>query len=243
MVEKILSALGLSDKEIRTYLKLLELGQATTQRLSEVTEINRITLYDILRYLIEKGFAGSTSKDKIKYFYATPPRNILNKLKEKEKEFAEVLPELESKIGSVGKKPKIQIFEGKSGIDVVNEDVLKEKKEVFAYGSFEVLNKAIKYQAINFMKKRVSKKIKWKGISDSSFKNHILFDQPEYRKLTQLKIDNSLGGIGTWNYIYGNKIAVLSFNKENFTGIIIDDEALSQTQRLIFNHLWKQAKP
>lgn len=241
MAEKVLQELGLSDKEIKTYLKLLELGQATTQRISEVTEINRVTLYDILRYLIEKGFVGSTVIENVKYFYATSPREVLNMLKEKEKKFSESIPELESRMKTIIKKPKIKVFEGKTGIDIVNEDVLKEK-EILAYGSFDVMSKLLKYQAINFMKKRINRKIKWVGISDSSFKEHILFDKPEYKKITKLKIDNSLRDMKTWNYIYGSKVAILSFSKENFTGIIIEDEAVNQSQKLIFEKLWRQAK-
>ncbi|MDO8740539.1 MAG: helix-turn-helix domain-containing protein [Candidatus Woesearchaeota archaeon] len=241
-MEEIFKELGLSDKEIKAYLKLLELGQATTQRLSEVTAINRITLYDILRYLIEKGFVGYTIIDKVKYFYATPPRNVLNMLKEKERKFVSILPELESKMEIIGKRPTFQLFEGKEGINTVNEDVLREKNEILAYGSSQIINKIIKYQAIDFMKKRIKNKIKWKGISDSGFKEHIFFEKPEYKKITVLKVDDSFKNIGTWNYIYNNKIAILSFNKENFVGIIIEDETINKTAKLIFEKLWKQAK-
>lgn len=46
----------------------------------------------------------------------------------------------------------------------------------------------------------------------------------------------------TWNYIYDNKVAILSFKKENFVGIIIEDEAIKKAQKIIFEKLWNQAK-
>lgn len=241
-MQEIFKEFGLSDKEIKVYLSLLKLGQTTTQKIAEITGINRVTLYDILRYLSEKGFVGSSITNNVKCFYPTRPKILLNRLKEREIKFSSILPKLESMIGDINKKPVIQVFEGKKGIDIVNDDVLKENKEIIAYGSFEVINKIIKYQAMDFMKKRMIKKIKWRGISDSSFKENVFFKKRRYKKLTKLKIDNSLKDIKTWNYIYNNKIAILSFNKENFIGIIIEDAELNKTQKLIFEKIWKQAK-
>ncbi len=233
---------GLSEKEAIVYLKLLELGEAPIQKISETSGINRFTLYDVLGYLIKKELAGVTIKEKVKHFYVIEPTELLKRVKESEKEFSSVVSELEKRKAIVGKRPEIKLFEGKKGIDIVNNNVLKEAKEILAYGSFEIVNKILKYQSIDFMKQRIKHKIKWKGISDSSFKKHPLYKIPKYKELTKLKIDDSLKNVLTWTYIYGDKVAILSFDKENFIGIIIENEAFNKTQRLIFDKLWKIAK-
>jgi len=239
--EVLQKAFNLSEKESICYLKLLELGESSVQRISKETGINRITLYDILNALIKKGIAGTIIKEKVKHFYSVEPKELLSRLKEDEKEFSSIVPELERKKAVLGEKPQILLFEGKKGIDTVNNDVLKTK-EIRAYGSFEIPKKMLEWQTINFLKKRLDLEIKWKGVTDSSIKANPLYMSEKYRRLTELKIDDSLKDIGTWTYIYNNKVAVLSFNKENFVGIIIEDEALNKTQRLIFDKLWKQAK-
>lgn len=231
---------GLSEKEAVVYLKLLELGEATIRRISETTGINRFTLYDVLKYLIEKELAGMIIKEKVKQFYVIEPKELLRRIKEAEKKFSSIVSELEKRKAIVGVKPKIMLFEGKKGIDAVNEDVLKSR-EIFAYGSFEVVSKTLKWQAIDFVKKRLKLGIKWKGVTDSSIKKTYFYKDPKYKKLTELRIDDSLKDMQTWNYIYNNKIAILSFKKENFVGIIIEDEAVSNSYRIVFEKLWNQA--
>jgi sugar-specific transcriptional regulator TrmB len=232
---------ALSDKEAITYIRLLELGQATTRRLSEVTHITRTTIYDVLSNLIKKGLAGQTRIEGVRYYYAVEPEKLLQFIKEKEREFISILPSLKSKMGIIGKRPEIKLFEGKKGIDAVNEDVLKSK-EILAYGSFKILNEMLRWQVIDFIKKRIKLGIKWRGITDSSIKKQYFYKDPKYQKLTKLKIDDSLKDMETWNYIYNNKIAILSFKKENFVGIIIEDEAVSNSYRIIFERLWNQAR-
>ena len=232
---------GLSEKEAVVYLKLLELGEAPIQRISEATGINRFTLYDVLKYLIKKELAGVTIKEKVKHFYVIEPTELLKRIKQAEREFSSIVPELEKRKSTIGIKPKIMLFEGKKGIDAVNTDVL-EGKEILAYGSFETASKMLKWQTIDFIKKRLKLGIKWRGITDSSIKKAYFYKDPKYKKLTELRIDNSLKEMQTWNYIYNNKVAIPSFKKENFVGIIIEDEAVSDSYRIVFEKIWNQAK-
>ena len=241
MEEKLKEIFGLTDKEAIVYVKLLETGQATTKRLSEITGIARTTLYDVLKSLMAKGMAGEIEIDKVKYFYAVSPEVLLKKLREKQKAFSEILPELKKREKIIGKKPQLRVFEGRKGIDIIHEDVLKAK-QIIAFGSFKILSKIAKWQTINFLKRRLSRRIKWKGVTDSSIKKAYFYNDPKYRKLTRLRIDDSLAEMPTWNYIYSNKVAILSVKKENFIGIIIEDEAINKSYKIIFEKIWKNAK-
>ena len=49
--EQALEDFGLSQKEVQVYLKLLRIGESTVSKLSKETGINRVTIYDILKYL------------------------------------------------------------------------------------------------------------------------------------------------------------------------------------------------
>jgi len=241
MHEQLQRLFNLSEKEASVYLKLLELGEAPIQRISEVTEINRLSLYDLLESLIKKGMAGVTLKENVKHFYVIEPKELLSRLKGAEKEFSSILPQLEKKKITLGERPKILLFEGKKGIDSVNSDVL-QAKEIMAYGSFDIPNKMLEWQTIDFLKKRLKLRIKWRGITDFSITKQEFYKNPEYRKLTEIKIDDSLKEMPVWVYIYNNKVAILSFKKENFVGMIIEDEGTNQAHKMIFEKLWKIAK-
>jgi len=238
--EDILKELGLNDKEIKVYLKLLELGQTPILRLAEVTKINRTSLYDILESLLKKGLAGYTIIEHVKQFYASDPENLLKQLKEKEKKLQQMLPELKKRQEIIGKKPIVEVYEGKKGINAINLDVLKEKQEILAYGSFTITEKTSKFEGINFRKRRINKKIKLKGVADSI--DIEMWKKSAYRKITQARILKELKELLTWTYIYSDKVAILSFQRENFIGIIIKDKAINLTQHFIFEQLWKKAK-
>ena len=45
----------------------------------------------------------------------------------------------------------------------------------------------------------------------------------------------------TATYVYGNKVAILSLEKEP-VGIIIENEDIARTQGMVFELLWKIAK-
>ena len=83
IMKHTLKEIGLNEKEAIVYIALLKLGKSSTQIISKETGINRISLYDILNYLIEKGFANLIIENKIKHFFAISPKNILNKIKKK----------------------------------------------------------------------------------------------------------------------------------------------------------------
>ena len=123
-INGVLQELGLTDKEINTYLKLIELGKTSVQRLSEITGINRVTLYSILESLIKKGMAGSTIIESSKHFYTIDPDKILEQLEERKKRFKEIIPILKEKIQTIGLKPEVQFYEGVKGIIAVESDVL-----------------------------------------------------------------------------------------------------------------------
>ena len=242
-IETALEPWGLSVKEVKIYLALLELGEVTTVRLSERTGINRTTLYDILHALIKKGVAGSTVKENVKYFYAANPEVLINLLREKQDSLQNVLPLLRERAGIIGKRPKIEFYEGPKGIDAVHQDVLSTAKSIQAYGSYAITRKAAKYQALDFRKKRSKLKIPITAITDESAAEIEMLQEKEYRKLTKIYIDTALSEMPTWTYIYENKVATLLFEKEQFFGFIIESPSIVGKEKFLFNKLLKQVKP
>ena len=242
-IETALEPWGLSVKEVKIYLALLELGEVTTVRLSERTGINRTTLYDILHALIKKGVAGSTVKENVKYFYAAKPEVLINLLREKQDSLQNVLPLLRERAGIIGKRPKIEFYEGPKGIDAVHQDVLSTAKSIQAYGSYAITRKAAKYQALDFRKKRSKLKIPITAITDESAAEIEMLQEKEYRKLTKIYIDTALSEMPTWTYIYENKVATLLFEKEQFFGFIIESPSIVGKEKFLFNKLLKQVKP
>jgi len=242
-IETALEAWGLSGTESKVYLALLELGEASALRISEVTGIGRTTLYGILKSLMQKGVAGSTVKEKVTYFYAAKPQVLRDLLKERENALERALPAIISRMGVIGKRPKIEFYEGPKGIDAIHQDVLSTAKEILAYGSYAITGKLAKYQSLDFRKRRIKLKISIIAITDESVEEIEMLKQKDYLRLTKIHIDPALSQMPTWTYIYASKVAMLLFEKEQFFGFIIESPSLVTKEKFLFNKLMKQAKP
>lgn len=172
----LLKKIGLSDKEIKIYLKLLEYGAVSVRKLAEATDLNRGTVYDILKQLQQKGLVSYFHKETKKKFVAEEPEKLIRLLEEKEKsinntkaKINELIPELKALQEKGGNAPVTKYYEGKKGIKIILEDLLitlsdNEDEEYYVYSAKEVsddINEAYS----NFTKDRIKKNIKVKVIS------------------------------------------------------------------------------
>ena len=85
---KQLEQLGLTEKEAKIYVALLEVGEATAQQLATKSGINRATTYVTLENLLKRGLASNITKKKKTYFIIESPQQILDFL-DKEKEMGD----------------------------------------------------------------------------------------------------------------------------------------------------------
>ena len=83
---------GLSEKESRVYLALLELGQASVSRVADAAKLKRSITYVTLESLNEKGYASIVGGKKIAIYAAGDPTMLSARLSTTARHFAEVLP-------------------------------------------------------------------------------------------------------------------------------------------------------
>jgi len=95
-INKFLSELDLTKKEVDTYLSCLRLGATGVSQLSKETDIKRTTLYDILRNLQAKRLINTTTKGKKQLFYPEDPEKLADTLREKQRKLNENLPFLKN---------------------------------------------------------------------------------------------------------------------------------------------------
>lgn len=123
MLEKFLEEIGLSDKEAKVYLALLEVDDDSVLGLAERTQVNRTTVYPVLETLEKKGLVSEVQVDKKTHYRAEPPERLQSyverrrvSLDEQQKRLADVVPQLKSLAREGGKKPVIKYYDGKEGV-------------------------------------------------------------------------------------------------------------------------------
>ena len=230
-----LKELGLTNREIEIYLKLLEQGESSAAELAKDSSISRTHVYEALKTLIEKGLVSSVTKNFKKYYLATDPDKLLHILKETENKITNLIPSLLKLKKPQAKAPKIEIFEGKEGMKTIFMDTLKLKKgsEVLIINVAEHTKGILGPFAKLYFKEKVKRKIKNRVIFSKKFE--FLDPTAEKRFMLKEKVSPAM------TVIYENKVAIILW-VEKPTGIVIESEEAAKEYREYFEILWSKAK-
>jgi sugar-specific transcriptional regulator TrmB len=247
MIEKFLKEIGLSEKEVEVYLKLLTVNDATVTELSHLTQINRTTIYPILESLAEKKLVLEIEKGKKARFQAEQPerlttyiQNKKSKLEEQEKLLDEVIPRIKSISMQSGEKPIVKVFDGREGI-------LKSVEESFESGDTEntiyLIYPKDRLQEIFSEKERarargsrIDRKIKSISIY-SSEKEPALSDELS----TRYKIDSKEYPIKCDISIYADRVRIHTLG-DDLAAIFIKSKDVAETLRTLFKLAFKGIK-
>ncbi len=245
-IKAILKEFGLTENEIKLYLKLLELGSATSGQLMKETGFYSKTIYELLDKLIDKGLVSFVIKANIKYFEAENPEKFLDiiseeekGLKTKEEHIKKILPELIAK-RKISKEPQeATIYKGNKGMKSVFEDTLKQKGEILVFGGGGKFKEALGPYSELWHKKRAKAGIKLRLLWNEKLRNKKK-DLAEF-KLLQLKFlpeefDNPAPAV-----IYGDKVAITVWS-ETPIATLIRSKDVAKSYRSYFDMLWKTAK-
>ncbi len=230
---------GLTDKEIKVYLALLPLGNANLQELAKRIDLPRTTIYNTLNYLYVKGLVSKIVKGHVTYFEAVNPEKLVDNINQKKEILLSVLPELESLKKEIKESSSVEIYEGFKGISTILADVFNERQETYYFGSYSKSVKILEHLPEHFRVLRMSKKIPAKVVIDSYDEEN--FHKPAYKKITEMRFNNSLRDFPCMIFIYGGKVAIYTVEGE-LVGVIIKNKEFSQGMKLIFDLYWKQGR-
>lgn len=237
---------GLSPKESAVYLALLELGESTPLLVSRVARVKRPTTYVILQELVEKGLITYVTRGRGAHFRALDP-SVLYELQESALiKLKNALPVL-SGIADAAQFRKaeglsdMRVYQGRSGLEQIMQDTLTAKGEILNWVDLElVTTKVFKSYWARYLRQRVAKRLHVKAImvADQAARSFKARDREEFRE--SVLIPKSKFPLHGEMNIYNDKIAILSF--EDPVGVIIQNQAIADMQRSIFNLAFELAK-
>lgn len=242
--EVVLEQAGLTSKEAKLYLTLLELGPTAIRKIAEKAEINRGTTYESLKKLQKMGLVSYFHQGNRQHFVSEEPRVLTNLLARKKAEIREaenLLPGIISELSSLSKKagsrPVVKFYENYAGVRTVLEDVLDSvrklsKREYAVYSSSSISPFLYHPDAFpNFTEERVKRKIFVRTIASGP--GGTIHGHDERKWLSKKQ------GAPVYKLIYGSKVAMISLGAHNIPhGLIIEDLGVYKTELLIFNSLW-----
>ena len=246
MIVEKLRQFGLDEKQISIYLALISLGPSSVRVISDKSGVNRGTAYDILRSLTDAGLVSYYKKvnrdSKKQYFVAEPPEKIVSAIEKKILDFKALkesvkgsLPELEALYEKSGAKPQVKYYEGGGGVRLILQDVIsvmssQPSKLYYVYSSADI--REYLYKAYpDFNRDRIKARIQNRVIA--------LGGGGELVGLDERKWMSREHGAPTYILIYAGRVAMISAaSNSEPVGVIIDDRALYETQKMIFEFNW-----
>lgn len=236
-IKENLKEAGLTENEAKVYSALLETGPNLAGRISRKTGLHRRVVYDTAEMLIKKGLIGYILKNNKRFFQASNPNRLLEIAKEKEENIQSIMSEMQTLFSSTKEKEETNFYKGKNGLKTVFEDQIQTKREILIIGASPLAYDILQFYFKWFDKRRTENKIKTKIIfnkTKNSKKIKIPFS--EIRFLPE-KYSSPLA-----INIYGDKVAIILWSKENPFAIVIKDKQISEGYKKYFELMWKSAK-
>ena len=238
-----LKEIGLTDNEIKVYLKLLELGETLASKVGSQVGLNRTHSYDVLESLIERGLVSYVINNNRKYFSATNPIRLIEyikekeeSLKQKEEEIQNLIPQLLKLKAENKEEEKVEIYKGKEGIKTIYNDILNSVKEYYVLGATGQIAKYLQYYFPGHEKQRIKKGIKLKLL----FNEELRGQEITKRELAEIRFLPKSYSSPIPTTIYGNRVVILVWKTP--AAIIIEDKEIANTYKNYFNLLWGLAK-
>ena len=252
ILEPLFISLGLSEKEARIYRIILEIGQGKAGTVSTKSGLKRGITYATLYNLEKQGLVSQVVIKSKTHFRAEDPTKLLDlvdkkkdELKTLENSLKDIVPKLKSQYKLAVGKPTIRFFEGEEGIKAVFEDIYAPKKEP-VYGCVD-LEKADEAFPSFVLEKLIPKRVKNKLVAKA-----LVADSPQAREIAKhdkeqlretILIDKKKYPVPAEIDVYEDKIAMLSFKKGEFIGILIENKDLAESLKSIFKVAFKQGQP
>ena len=242
IIEPVLKVVGLDPKESKVYEEILRNSKITIATLLKKVDIKRGDLYNVLKRLEDQKFIYSDPESKKLTYSASDPEVIERAIKINEKNLEEARNNLSVLFSlhnlSVG-KPGIRFAEGIEGIKEIFNETLKAKTEIVGYadvdGWLTHLEKYVKW----YGKERLRKNIKERIIlpdTEQARKFMSTYD----KKVTEVKfVPHNKFKFSLEMNVFDNKVIYVTLH-EPFIAVLIEDKAIADTQRAIFELGWSQ---
>lgn len=239
-ISTVIQNLGYSENEAKVYLAALDIGECAVTDLAQRVKMPRTSVQGIIQQMQTKGLMNCYLKRKRKIWVAENPEKLQILLKEREAALKSIMPELQAKRFSHGGRPMIRVYSGAEQIKLIMQNILEAQRNISAIIDWDDWSEMMGKDFMDdFIEQRVKHFLKIRLIAprttlSQSLKNK---DADESRQTRFLPEGAT---IKTSNFVYGNTLAIISLNKRQPVGVVMEDSDIAQTAGILFESLWSQ---
>lgn len=250
-IQSQLEQFGCTEREVKIYVKCLQMGSASVQEISRKLKQNRVTVHSAIEQLIEKGFATESRKGKRRLIVAEEPDILYKIIQRKKNELTLIEANVDYAVKllqsvrseEIG-RPTVKLYEGVDGFKRMLEETLTAKNDVLVFTYVDLFSKllGIEYLEDYFVRRAA------KGIHTRLIFPPCEFAERVNKKAKQYKIQIRLmpkslkwrSGFFAWN----NCVSLKSFTEGRLTATIIENQDIAHFMRnVVFELIWNIAEP
>jgi len=250
-LSRTLETIGLSENEALLYTIMLRYPKCSVQELNVRAPFPRTMLYHILDKLIQHSLVTSAkTRSRTLYIAENPDRlyELLAKKREQtETEIAavrDIIPTLKHTYRLASNRPDIRLFEGLTEYQKALDTILRTKPTTIATYldlSGKRAPSGIEIRE-SFDRRRVRHKITQLILTKDTPEARKLIQDRSYDDYTQFRFtatDLPLSEVEL--HLYDDTLISISYDEHAPTAILLEDIALANMQRYIFERMWKES--
>jgi len=241
-IRTVIEELGYPPNEAKVYLASLQLGGSSVTEIAEKVKLPRTSVTLIIESLHKKGLMHAYLERRRKVWVAENPEKLLISLREREAALKVILPELQSFRHETGAKPTVRTYSGAGEIKQIMSDMLETKHHISAIMSWDdwirVLGKAY---VDDFIETRYRQFLRIKLLTPWS-RTALALQEKDKEELRVTQFLPKSITVNNSNFIYANKVAIISLNHKRPVGILIEDEDIHHTMEILFESLWQSSE-
>ena len=252
MINETLNKLGLGNKETAVFLAVLKQGKTTPAHISQLTKINRTTVYSVAKDLVKKGFINEDLGGRTSYLVALPPQDLKHLVQKEEKELENKKQLIDSAISELQNFAK----NTKYAIPKINF-IQEEDLESYLYRRSDEWHKSImQYDGIlwgfqdHTFAEHYEKWVDWewqvggpKDLRLRLFSNESEIEEKNKGKGYQKRVVRYWKGKASFTgtvWVHGDYLILVQTQKRPHYLVEIYDELLAQNIRQFFAGAWEQ---
>ncbi len=245
-----LSALRLSPNAIRFYLASYTTGRSTIGKVALLAKLDRSSAYLAAQQLIDIGILAQDFKKARRIVWAESPKTVqrvlrtqIRGLQRQHQHIESALPELLAHYSEREHKPVLQFFEGREGLGRISEDVIAHAgAEILLFSNQTSERKVFSgddHQS--FIRDRRNSNIHIRVLAPDTAEARTL-QKSDAKMLRETRLIPGPVPFTSETYIYGDRVAMLSFDRE-IIGFIVRSPEFSRQHRWMFEELWERFAP
>lgn len=250
MITNLLKTLGLTDKEIKVFQKLVEMGPQPASHIAHLTGLPRNTVRSILDVMVKRGVVVKTRRANTQYYAPENKENLIRQLKFRKVSMDEAIDQQIELLTTYGdeltaghaakSRPKITFYEGISGLEKVYEDTLTATHGLCSWASTDDMFKTMPDYFKTYFARRAEKNISMRCIlPDTPVAREV-----HHRDAKELR-ESALVPADKFNWrpeiqVYNGKVNITSWQEK--LGIIIESEEIADALKAIFDLSYEAAE-